>query len=206
MALTSQGRGAAFEAGIRLSGNIADGQTVSILYSPSARTRETAEEIALGLAGGLRQMRKANVRIALPRAETAIRNFEFTIDGSRLPPTDAMHPSFPASAAHHPYLQQFWSAEQDRIGYWLSHPSESAESPEAVAARLRLFLQSLLGAPRPDVSLLVTHSGPMRAFLRAAYGSDPGEPEFCEWFLVNASGVQYRGSPARLFSGNGSSH
>lgn len=53
--------------------------------------------------------------------------------------------------------------------------------------------------------MLVTHSGPMRAFLRAVYGADPDEPEFCEWFLVNASGVHYRGAAAPLLSQDDSS-
>ncbi len=185
-----------------MSAHLAAGQAVSILYSPSARTRETAEEIALGLADGLRQRAQSAVHIALPRAEPAICNFHITVDGQLLPPTDAMDPSFPSSAARHPYLQSFWSAQEDRIGYWLSHPSECVESPGAVAARLGAFFRSTLQAGSPAVSVLITHSGPMRAFLRAAFGTDPGEPAFCEWFRVNGSGVHYRSTRADFPNGS----
>ncbi len=205
VALTPEGQRLAFDAGIRLSEKIGDGQTASILYAPSERTRATAEEMALGLADGLHRSARSTVRIALPCAEPAIRNFHFVIAGQQLPPTDAMHPSFPAAAEQDPYLKAFWSAKEDRIGYWMSHPSEHAESPAAVAARLNVFFQSLLDVAFPDVSMLVTHSGPMRAFLRAVFGADPGEPEFCEWFLVNMSGVHYRGGTASLLARNGSS-
>ncbi len=206
MTLTPQGRRVAYEAGTRIAAGIGDGQQVAVLYSPSTRTRETAEEMALGLADGLHRNSRSGVTIRLPQAEAAIGNFEFIIDGSRLPPTDAWDPSFPASAAHHPYLSGFWSAQEDRIGFWLTHPSECVESPETVAARLALFFRSLLDAPKPDISLLVTHSGPMRAYLRAAFGADPGEPEFCEWFRIDALGVEYRGARAGWISGNGSLH
>lgn len=205
VALTLQGRRAAFIAGVRMSENIDDGQNVSILYAPSARTRETAEELGLGLADGLHRWARSTVRIGLPRAEPAIRNLHFVVEGQQLPPTDAMHPSFPAAAEQDPYLKAFWGAKEDRIGYWMSHPSDCAESPAAVAARLNVFVQSVLEAASPDVSVLVTHSGPMRAFLRAVYGADPGEPEFCESFLVNRFGVHYRGVRGPLFPRNGSS-
>ncbi len=77
--------------------------------------------------------------------------------------------------------------------YWLNHPSENAEPPAIVAARLGAFIVSLLNAASSDAYFLVTHSGPMRAFLRQALGADPGEPGFCEAFQVTASGVRYRG-------------
>ncbi len=192
----------AFQAGARIAAGIGDGQSISVLYSPSARTRETAEEVALGLADSLRERNKSNVHISLPQAEAAIGNFEFIIDGSRFPPMDAWHPSLPASAAHHPYLVNFWSAQEDRIGYWLTHPSECVESPETVAARLALFFGSLLSASEPKVTLLVTHSGPMRAYLREAFGTDPGEPEFCEWFRLDAVGIEYRGAGAPCHNHN----
>ncbi|MDE3090450.1 MAG: histidine phosphatase family protein [Chloroflexota bacterium] len=187
------GRLATFNAGFGLADRVADGVVVQVLYAPSARTRETAAELARGLGGGLLTQNKSRARVAPPRAESAIRNFQFIVDGHPVPPTDRMHASLPASAEHNPYLQAFWRAMKDPIGYWLAHPSASAETPAAVAARLRAFFVSLLAAKSEGLYVLVTHSGPMRAFLREALGADPGEPDFCEMFRVTADGVHYRG-------------
>lgn len=199
VALTEEGRRTAFDAGSLLAEQIPDGGQVHILYSPTARTRETAEALSLALISILQMRVKANVEIAAPRVETAIRNLEIIVDGHPVLPTDAMHPSLPPSAERNRFLQGFWQAEEDRIGYWMTHPSESAESPAAVAARLGLCFDSLL-AGSPGIFILVTHSGPMRAFLRQAFGQDPGEPEYCEWFRVNKDGVHYRGDAAARVS------
>lgn len=192
-----EGKRVAFDAGSRLADHVADGVTATILYAPTARTRETAEEIAHGLASVLRAQNKNAVRVLSPHAEQAIRNFHFIIDDTLYPPTDRMHESLPASAERNPFLTGFWQAEQDPIAYWLTHPSENAETPSAVAARLRAFFLSLLDVPG-GVHVLVTHSGPMRAFLREVLGADPGEPDYCESFQVNASGVHYRGQRGEM--------
>lgn len=197
VALLPQGRLAAFNAGFGLADRVAEDGTVSVLYAPSVRTRETAEELARGLACGLRDHSRRHALIAPPHAEPAIRNFHFIIDGCPVPPTDAMHSSLPASAKHDPYLQAFWRASQDPIEYWLNHPSASAETPAVVAGRLRAFLVSLLDT-QTKFYVLVTHSGPMRAFLRDALGADPGEPDYCEAFRVTARGVYYRGQWGEL--------
>lgn len=196
VALTEEGRHNAFDAGSRLAEHIPDGAQVRVLYSPTARTRETAEELSLGLVSILHLHEKTNVEIPVPRAETAIRNLEIIVDGHPVLPTDAMHPSLPPSAEQNGFLQGFWKADDDRIGYWMTHPSESAESPAAVAARLGLCFESLFASDRPEFFVLVTHSGPMRAFLRQAFGQDPGEPDYCEWFRVNKDRVDYRGKTA----------
>ncbi len=201
-----EGRRAAFDAGSRLAHHIIGGNpapkwdlshTASILFSPSARTRETAVELARGLGAGL--LAQNTPRIESPRPEPAIRNFQFIIDAQLFPPTDGMHPSLPASAEHQLYFRSFWAAEEDRIAYWLNHPSEHAELPAAVAGRLRAFFISLLDARSEGLYVLITHSGPMRAFLREVRGADPGEPDFCEAFRVEASGVYYREQPAADF-------
>ncbi len=201
-----EGRRAAFNAGSRLAHHTLDDNpsqrwellpAVPILYSPSARTRETAIEFARGLEAGLRPQN--TLRVGLPRPEPAIRNFQFIIDGQLIPPTDGMHPSLPASAEYQLYFRSFWAAKEDPIAYWLNHPSEHAETPTAVATRLRAFFISLLDAKSGDWYVLITHSGPMRAFLREALGADPGEPGFCEAFRVETSGVYYREQSATDF-------
>ncbi|MGE5264423.1 MAG: histidine phosphatase family protein [Acidobacteriota bacterium] len=194
--LTEEGRHNAFDAGSRLAEHIPDGAQVRVLCSPTVRTRETAEELALGLVSIPHLHEKANVEIPVPRVEPAIRNLEIIVDGHPVLPTDAMHPSLPPSAEQDSFLQGFWQADEDRIGYWMTHLSESAESPAAVAARLDQCFESLLASERAEIFILVTHSGPMRAFLRQDFGQDPGEPDYCEWFHVNKERVDYRGETA----------
>ncbi len=193
MALTPEGQRIAVEAGSRLADRVSSGATATILYAPSARTRETAEEIARGLRSALRAQSRNAACVSSPRAEQAIRNFHFIIDDTAYPPTDRMHASLPASAEQNSFLIGFWQADLDPIAYWLAHPSENAESPSAVAKRLSAFFFSLLDTSPAGLYILVTHSGPMRAFLREALGADPGEPGFCEMFRLNAEGVHYRG-------------
>lgn len=193
-----EGNRSAFDAGSRLADHVADGATVTIFYAPSARTRETAEEIASGLGSVLRAQNRNDVRVPSPCAEQAIRNFHFIIDDTTYPPTDRMHASLPVSAQQNRFLTGFWRAELDPIAYWLAHPSENAETPSAVAKRLSAFFFSLLDTSPDGLYILVTHSGSMRAFLREALGADPGEPDFCEMFVVNAKGVHYRGQCGQM--------
>ena len=60
-------------------------------------------------------------------------------------------------------------------------------------------------SPRGRVHWIgITHSGAMRALLRAAFGDDPGEPNFCESILIAPSDqtgwvtLSYRGRSASL--------
>jgi len=192
VAILPEGKIAAFKSASQIADQMSDSATVIILHAPTARTRETAQAIARGLEAALREQNKNDARVAPPQVETAIRNFHFILDGICYPPTDAMHESLPAIAAQNSFLQGFWQSIDDPIGYWLTHPSPSAESPATVAQRLLEFFARLLDHPTAEFYILVTHSGPMRAFLRTVFGADPGEPEYCEMFQVNASGVYYR--------------
>ena len=198
VAILPEGKRAAFDAGARLAVHLRDGDAATLLHAPTARTRETVQELARGLELTARAQNKNAARVLPPRVENAIRNFHLLIDGCEYPPTDAMHESLPASAARDPFLNAFWQAAGDPIAYWLTHPSASAESPALVAERLRAFCVALLARATPGLHILVSHSGPMRAFLRASLGADPGEPDFCEAFLVSANGVQYRDQLANL--------
>ena len=172
---------------------MSDGATALIFHAPTKRTEETAQEIYRGLQAALRAQNKIKARVSPPQIEIAIRNFYFILNDIAYPPTDAMHESLPPSAAQNPFLQGFWQAVDDPIAYWLTHPGPFAESPETVAQRLLAFFSYCLNNSSAAFYILVTHSGPMRAFLRAMFGSDPGEPDFCEMFQVDANGVHYRG-------------
>jgi broad specificity phosphatase PhoE len=95
------------------------------------------------------------------------------------------------------------------MGYWLTHDSGGgAETPASVLCHLQARLAMIMGAidaaPMRTHSILVTHSGAMRAVLRHAFGSDPGEPEFCGIITIEQSArilqptLTYQGRSAPL--------
>ncbi len=105
-------------------------------------------------------------------------------------------------------------AGPDPMGYWMTRDSRGwAETTEAVWARFRGRLREVLNDGRPAPTrgqthwIGVTHSGALRVVLREAFGTDPGEPEFCEIVVVEPSGqpgvatVSYRGQRADLVIG-----
>jgi hypothetical protein len=107
VALRLEGTYSAFNAGNRLADHVSNGVTPTILYAPSARIRETAEEIARGLRSVLRATSRNAARVSSPRAEQPIRNFHFIIDDALCPPTNRTHASLPASAEQNPFLIGF---------------------------------------------------------------------------------------------------
>lgn len=198
VAILPEGKIAARASANQIADQMRDGEAAILLHAPTARTRETAQEIARGLASTLREQNKNAARVSPPQVEKAIRNFHFILNDIAYPPTDDMHESLPAVAAQNSFLRGFWQAAADPIAYWLTHPSPSAESPELVAQRLMTFFSQCFDHPSAEFYILTTHSGPMRAFLRTVLGTDPGEPEYCEMFQIDASGVHYRGQTRPL--------
>ena len=80
-------------------------------------------------------------------------------------------------------------------------PSTSLPSAQSARSAQNVeHLQNIMGRLH---WIGVTHSGAMRDVLRAAFGEDPGEPDFCEMIVVEPSGVDratvsYRGRSAPL--------
>jgi broad specificity phosphatase PhoE len=112
------------------------------------------------------------------------------------------------SPARAEFYRGFWSS-RDPMGYWLTHDSAgAAETPEVVLARVRERLRSLFANHTNKAEsrlhwIGVTHSGAMRDVLRAAFGEDPGEPDFCEAIVAEPAGrdqatLSYRGRSAPL--------
>jgi broad specificity phosphatase PhoE len=104
-----------------------------------------------------------------------------------------------------PFLPGFWGTP-DRIGYWVNPPNPPGEDADAVARRLLTFAVSLLDLPRvrPRRYICVTHSPPMRAFLRRyLLGYDPGEPAYAESVDMDFDGdglltIRYRGDLRKM--------
>ncbi|MEJ2871093.1 histidine phosphatase family protein [Actinomycetospora sp. OC33-EN08] len=93
-----------------------------------------------------------------------------------------------------------WALEYDRfdanygelsktggpIDRWLTSTTLRFEPPQVAVYRLWAGVRAL--AAKEEVALVSTHSGPMRAFVAAAIGRDPGEPENLEPVDVTLDG------------------
>ena len=94
--------------------------------------------------------------------------------------------------ADHEFFSRFW-AQHDRIRVWLDDDDPPGERSTDVARRLMTFARSLtdLPAAQPRHYVCVTHSGPLRALLRAyVLDEDPGEPDYVEAVQVHFNGAR----------------
>jgi len=224
VSLTRRGRTQAETAGASLAGLLTEGDTVLMYHSPVLRVKETADLMHAQIDAALKTSgRDGGVHLHAPRQDGALCNVRFILAPGDEPEepsllhatinTPAFLQGLPAARAD--FYRDFY-ASADPMGYWLTHDSAGgAETVEVVLARLRERLHSLFapGAPAVEETTAqrgrthwvgVTHSGAMRALLRAALGDDPGEPGFCESILVEP-GAQpgqatlfYRGQSALL--------
>ncbi len=178
-------------AGQQFASTLIPGETVALLHAPTRRTQETAFILHESMAKLCDDMQRSQVRLLEPVEHWAIRNPDIYIAGTRIElvsSAEALAEQLPPSTlspeelAQIPFLHGFWSTP-DRIGYWVSHPDPPGEDADTVAHRLLTFATSLLDLPltRPLRYICVTHSPPMRAFLRRyLLEYDPGEPEYAE--------------------------
>ncbi len=195
VALTEEGVRAAEEAGREFAGRVVADEVV-FLHGPARRARETAEAMYRGLVRALAET-GGTAHIFPPAPQAKLCNVRMWVDGYLQEAMRLLHDAVraayqetpsPEHAARLAYHDAFWSAP-DAIAYWLAHPSPYAEPPEAVASRLAEVIRAQLSIrPAPPAErrhvVCISHSGPMRAFLRAVLGEDPGEPDFCEHFAV----------------------
>jgi broad specificity phosphatase PhoE len=221
--LTPRGRAQAEAAGAALAGLLAEGDTVLLYHSPVKRVKETADLMHASIDAALKTSgRDGRVHLRAPRQDGALCNVRFIA----APDAEPEEPSLLYTRINTPAFQQdlpsaradfyrgFW-ASADPMGYWLTHDSAGgAETVEVVLERLRERLRSLFVslADDEDASVQtghthwigVTHSGAMRALLRAAFGDDPGEPNFCESIFIEPSDqtgwvtLSYRGRSTSL--------
>lgn len=214
VAVTPRGLEMARRRGRRLAEDVAVGEDVYFLHSRALRTCQTAEAVRSGMAEALAERGIRDVKLRPPVEEPALRNPDLYLAGVRVefvttPQALAEQVAGLGMSAADlgaiPFWPDFWTSD-DEIGLWVSHPDPPGEDALAVARRLRAYLTSLSLAPArgPRRYVCVTHSGPMRAFLRTyVLGKDPGEPDFCETIdmccrVGESMRVQYRGKEAWL--------
>jgi broad specificity phosphatase PhoE len=213
--VTDEGRRQVEEVGQQLSRELISGEIVSLLHAPTRRTHETALMLHSSMITVFDDVqRRPQIPLSAPIEHRAIRNPDIYVAGTRIElvsTPEALAEQLPSSSlgpqelARLPFLQGFWEAA-DRIGYWVNHPNPPGEDADTVARRLLTFAVSLLDLPRdqPRRYICVTHSPPIRAFLRRyVLGYDPGEPGYLEAVDVDfdAGGsfiISYRGNSKKV--------
>lgn len=187
--LTDRGMRDAEAAGERLAEMLEPDGEVELRHAPTRRTLQTLEALRRGARRALGP--GSSVRFGEPQVEPAIRNPDLYVAGTRVEmvsSVDALVAQLPEGAltpdeaASNGFFARFWS-EPDRIGVWLDDDDPPGERSPDVARRLFTFARSLTDGAGPSARryVCVTHSGPMRALLRAfVLSDDPGEPEYAE--------------------------
>jgi broad specificity phosphatase PhoE len=183
--LTERGHRQARLAGRRVAE--ADAGVMSMLYSPTVRTRETAAEF-------FRSMCAAGPapRVPEPRASFALRNPDLDLAGhhvNMVSTAAAFCEQAPALTESQclrvPFFVGFLGTA-DRIGYWLRHPHPPGDDASAMAVRITAFARSLGDVPgRTGQTVVgVAHSPLLHAVATEVLGTDPGEPEHLNGYSV----------------------
>lgn len=186
--LTDRGHRQARLAGQRLGEAGVD--VMSVLFSPTVRTRETAAEFFLGLGETAPAL-----RVPEPRASFALRNPDLYLAGHHVnlvSTATAFCEQAPAltepQCLRVPFFAGFLGTP-DRIGYWVQHPDPPGDDASAVAKRVTAFARSLGDVPGRAGQTVVgmTHSPLLRAIATRFIGADPGEPEYLHGYAVRVA-------------------
>lgn len=187
--LTEVGEGQSRDKGAELAGRLTGSGSIVMLHAPTARSTATAVALRAALVDGLGSADRvgplaADVRfdsMQFMLGERAVESTNVAVARSRLPDDDGRLPD--------------WATEYDRfagdrrvdarlagpIDRWLVSTTTHMEPPQIAVYRLWAGVSAVARAAGPGGSVLViTHSGPMRAFVTAALGRDPGEPHNLE--------------------------
>lgn len=185
--ITQRGHEQARAAADAISARIAESDSVFIYHAPVKRVSETAADI--------HQQLSARFNIPPIQPDDTLCNVRFMaqingkgqIEEPSLLYTQLSNPAYldrlpPARAE---FYHGFYDSD-DPMGYWLTraHLSDGGvELPETVLNRLLARTREIFVANANDPIrshwILTTHSGALRVFLRHAFGSDLGEPDFC---------------------------
>jgi broad specificity phosphatase PhoE len=206
--LTAEGREEALAVGRELAALVRPGETIRFFSSPARRARETAALLRNSLGEALTEMKLTATLIPVIEVDDRLQNNQFYINGTSydltVPLLDIVrwrlheNPT-PQNEVRVIYLTEFWHAP-DPVTYWLTHPHDTIESPEAVSKRVRACLSEHLAETGEGSSLrrdiCVTHSANLRAFLQQVFGHDPGPPAFSGMLTISNSQVEYQGQIA----------
>jgi broad specificity phosphatase PhoE len=204
--LTELGESQASEAGRALAkdlaATLAPGERIRLPHAPTARGTATAVTLRAALVRALDEELAAGHGLVVGDLEPDAHfdSLQFLYDGEARESSAvaarrrALDPDRPAPD---------WALEYDRfdsnygeasraggpIDRWLTSTTRHFEPPQLAVYRLWAGLGSLAAEPgRGRVALVSSHSGPMRAFVAAAIGHDPGEPANLEQVDVRLDG------------------
>lgn len=208
--LTVEGEQDSLAVGRELASRIRSGEQISFFSSPSLRARQTAALIRDGILETL-SAGTVTATVASPiLVDDRLKNNLIFVGGVDYDPIEPLldmarwqHQENPTAQneACAAFVAGFWEAS-DPVEFWLTQPSEFAESPAAVVERTRACLTDhLAGTEKDDTSrrtICVTHSANLRSFLRTVFGADPGPPLFSSMLTVTDNRVYYQGQVTDL--------
>ena len=195
--LTELGKWQAHRKGQNLARGIKDDSKVVIIFADTARAKETALGLKLGLEQGLSRYLIDTARILEPSMTENFRNFQVWCDGEEKDVTSAFvkydtvleeyeRNRLGSRPGWLDEIDRFWKVQAaggDPITYWLSHPLQFFEPPAIVVRRFWRGIVTILNDNQksPNLKIFIcTHSGPIRAVATSSIGHDPGEPHNLE--------------------------
>jgi broad specificity phosphatase PhoE len=200
LGLSDRGREQARAAAAALEGEAHGG--ITLLHAPSVRARVTAEVLATDLAA-------AGVAVDGPRADRGFTNFRVAAGGEVREQAEVFGEY--ADAAPRPLhevpgwladLARFRTVHEsggDPIELWLRTPLLGFEPPSVTVRR---YWRALRAVPDAALTVVASHSGPMRALVAHAFARDLGEPDNLEAVAVDLEDgrarVDFRGQRARI--------
>jgi len=191
--LTELGKWQSHRKGQNLARGIKDGSQVVLVNADTARAKETAKGLKIGLEQGISRYSIEIGEIFGPSSINNFRNFQVWCDGEEKDVTSAFYKydtvleKFERSrSGSRPgwldEIDRFWKVQAaggDPITYWLGQPLQFFEPPAIVVRRFWRGIIKILTDYQLSDNLRVficTHSGPIRAVAASSVGHDPGEP------------------------------
>jgi broad specificity phosphatase PhoE len=200
LGLSDRGRDQARAAAAALAAEAPGALT--LLYAPSVRARVTAEVLADDL-------RAAGVTVEGPRVERDFANFavaaggdvreQAEVFGEYAKAGDTPVEEMPGWLADLARFRSVHVSGGDPIELWLTTPLLGFEPPSVIVRRYWRGIRALTDA---GLTVVASHSGPMRALVAHAFGRDLGEPDNLEAVAIHVEGdrarVDFRGQRAHI--------
>jgi broad specificity phosphatase PhoE len=202
LGLSERGAGQAAAAAAALATELGSQGSLAVLHAPSVRARVTAEVLAGDLLA-------TGVQVDGPRPHAGFANFAVAAGGQVREQAEVFGEH--AGAAERPVEElPGWLADiarfravhvggGDPIGFWLTTPLLGFEPPSVAVRR---YWRAAWALPPAPLTVIASHSGPMRALVAHAFGRDLGEPDNLEPVDLHLDDghaeVRYRGESARI--------
>jgi broad specificity phosphatase PhoE len=187
--LTPLGSWQAHQRGQEIARRVLTGHRVAMACAETNRARQTSEHLRRGLLDGLALFGRT-AEVGKIEEAPEFRNFQVSTPWGFKDVTAAfrlyqaeMEKYERIALGERPLwlveVDRFWGIQQgggDPIGHWLTLPLMCFEPPIACVRRFWAGLFRVSQESPGQTMVVVTHSGPIRAFATWAMGYDPGEP------------------------------